>query len=166
MRGTMPNTVRPTTDTPGPQRSWTLWIFVALFAAMLFTRTGPGGTRIPYSDFKQKVEAGQIVEVEVGKERIVGVPSDAAAKKKGERWVANRVEDPTLVKLLEDKHIKYQGLQESDWLSSLFFVWVLPMVLLFAFWGLVFRRMKPGAGMMSIGRARAKMVAEEGTGVT
>jgi cell division protease FtsH len=31
---------------------------------------------------------------------------------------------------------------------------------------LVMRRMKPGAGMMSIGRARARVVAEEGTGVT
>ena len=51
-------------------------------------------------------------------------------------------------------------------MSSLFMVWLLPMLLLAGFWMLVFRRMKPGAGMMSIGRSQAKVVAEEGTGVT
>ena len=57
-------------------------------------------------------------------------------------------------------------MQEGDFFSSLFMVWLLPMLLLGGFWMLVFRRMKPGAGMMSIGRSRAKVVAEEGTGVT
>jgi cell division protease FtsH len=161
----MANAVRPSNDTP-PHRSWTLWIFVALFAATLLTRSSPNGARISYSDFKSKVESGQVSEVQIGKERVIATPSDAALKKKGERWIANRVDDPELVKQLDAKKIKYEGLQESDWLSSLFFVWILPMALLFGFWALVFRRMRPGAGMMSIGRARAKLVAEEGTGVT
>jgi cell division protease FtsH len=143
-----------------------LWIFVALFAAMLLTRSSPGGVRIAWSDFKQKVEAGQVAQVEIGKDTVMGVPADEAARKKGERWIATRVDDPELVKLLDDKHVKYEGQKDGDWLSSLFFVWVLPMLILFGFWALVFRRMRPGAGMMSIGRARAKLVAEEGTGVT
>ena len=161
----MANPVRRSADTP-PHRSWALWIFVALFAALLLTRSGPGGTRILYSDFKHKVEAGQVAEVQIGKDTLTALPADPAARKKGERWIATRVDDPGLVQLLDAQHVKYEGQKENDWLSSLLFVWVLPMSILFGFWALVFRRMRPGAGMMSIGRARAKLVAEEGTGVT
>jgi cell division protease FtsH len=143
-----------------------MWVFMALFAVMLLARGGPSGARISYSDFQQKLAAGQISEVQVGKDRVIATPTDAAAKKRGERWIAVRVEDPKLVEELQNRHVKFEGLAESDWLSSLVFVWLLPTAILLGFWGLVFRRMRPGAGVMSIGRSRAKLVAEEGTGVT
>jgi cell division protease FtsH len=161
----MASTVRKT----GPasaRRSWTLWVFVALFGALMLTRTSTPGSRISYSDFKQKLAAGQVSAVQLGKERLVAAPSDDAARKRGERWIALRVEDPDLVKELDARHVKYEGLADGDWLTSLFMVWVLPMLLFGGFWLLVMRRMRPGAGVMSIGRARAKLVAEEGTGVT
>ena len=143
-----------------------MYLLLGLFAAMLFSRSGPKGTRISYSEFKQHLADNQISEVEIGKDRIRATPSDDKAKKRGERWITVRVDDPDLVKELEAKKINFSGLQESDWLSSLFMVWLLPMLLLGGFWVLVFRRMKPGAGMMSIGRSRARVVPEEGTGVT
>jgi cell division protease FtsH len=149
-----------------PKRTWLVYLLLGLFAAMLFSRSGPTGNRISYSEFKQRIANGEVSEVEIGKERLRATPSDEKAKKRGERWVTLRVDDPDLVKLLEQKHVTFTGMQEGDWLSSLFMVWLLPMLLLAGFWMLVFRRMKPGAGMMSIGRARARVVAEEGTGVT
>ncbi|HEX8953746.1 MAG TPA: ATP-dependent zinc metalloprotease FtsH [Polyangia bacterium] len=161
-----PATPRTPANNDTPKRTWLVYLLLGLFAAMLFSRSGPSGNRISYSDFKQRVADGQISEVEIGKERIRATPSDESAKKRGERWIVQRVEDPDLVKLLEAKKIPFGGMQEGDWLSSLFMVWLLPMLLLAGFWMLVFRRMKPGAGMMSIGRARARVVAEEGTGVT
>jgi cell division protease FtsH len=161
-----PGAPRKPAPTEAPRRTWLVYLLLGLFAAMLFARSGPTGTRISYSDFKDKLNAGQIAEVELGKERLRAIPADEKAKKRGERWIALRVEDPDLVKELEAKKVVISGMQEGDWLSSLFMVWLLPMLLLAGFWVLVFRRMKPGAGMMSIGRARAKLVAEEGTGVT
>jgi cell division protease FtsH len=149
-----------------PKRTWLVYLLLGLFAAMLFSRSGPTGNRISYSEFKQRLESGQISEVEIGKERIRATPSDEKAKKRGDRWITMRVDDPDLVKELEAKQVAFNGMQEGDWLSSLFMVWLLPMLLLAGFWALVFRRMKPGAGMMSIGRSRAKVVAEAGTGVT
>jgi cell division protease FtsH len=156
----------PLSTDDGPRRNWILYVLLGLFAAMLFTRSAPSGSRISYSDFKQKLDSGQISEVELGKERIRATPSDEAARKRGERFVTQRVDDPDLVKQLEAKGIVFTGAQESDWIGSLLMVWVLPLLLLGGFWMLVLRRMRPGAGMMSIGRARAKLVAEEGTGVT
>jgi cell division protease FtsH len=161
-----PGAPRNPAPVEAPRRTWLVYLLLGLFAAMLFARSGPSGTRISYSDFKDKLNAGQIAEVELGKERLRAVPADEKGKKRGERWIALRVEDPDLVKELEAKKVVISGMQEGDWFSSLFMVWLLPMLLLAGFWMLVFRRMKPGAGMMSIGRARAKLVAEEGTGVT
>jgi cell division protease FtsH len=156
---------RPPAETPTSKRSWALYLLVGLFAAMLLTRPSAPGNRISYSDFKQKLDAGQISEVEMTKDRIRAVPTDPALRKRG-GWIVQRVEDPDLVKQLEAKKVSFTGAPEGDWLSSLFMIWILPMLLLGGFWILVFRRMKPGAGMMSIGRARAKVIAEEGTGVT
>ena len=161
-----PAAPRTPTNTEAPKRTWLVYLLLGLFAAMLFSRSGPSGNRISYSEFKQRLASSQISEVEIGKERLRVTPSDEKLKKKGERWIVQRVDDPDLVKELEAKKIPFGGMQEGDWLSSLFMVWLLPMLLLAGFWMLVFRRMKPGAGMMSIGRARARVVAEEGTGVT
>ncbi|HZS38947.1 MAG TPA: ATP-dependent zinc metalloprotease FtsH [Polyangia bacterium] len=163
----MPDSPKPRAPADRPsRRAWALYVLLGLFAAMLLARPQSAGTRIPYSEFKQRVAAGQISEVELSKERVRATPSDEAAKKRGERWVALRVDDPDLVKQLEAKHITISGAPDGDWFSSLFMVWLLPMVLLGGFWLLVLRRMRPGAGVMSIGRSRAKLVAEEGTGVT
>jgi cell division protease FtsH len=161
-----PATPRPPASSDAPKRTWVVYLLLGLFAAMLLSRSAPSGTHISYSEFKQKLDAGQIAEVEIGKERIRATPSDEKLKKHGERWISMRVDDPDLVKELQAKHVAFNGMQDGDWFSSLFMVWLLPMLLLGGFWMLVFRRMKPGAGMMSIGRSRAKVVAEEGTGVT
>jgi cell division protease FtsH len=153
-------------ETGTSKKAWLLYVFLGLFAAMLLTRPSSTAGRLDYSDFKQKLAAGQVAEVELGKERLKATPSDPAARKRGERWVVMRVEDPDLTKELQAKNVKFSGVPEGDWFSSLFMVWVLPMLLLGGFWLLVIRRMKPGAGMMAIGRSRAKLTPEEGTGTT
>src|SRR4051794_37534697 len=86
-----------------PKRTWLVYLLLGLFAAMLFSRSGPSGNRIPYSEFKQRLADGQIAEVEIGKERIRATPTDDKAKKRGERWITIRVDDPELVKELEAK---------------------------------------------------------------
>jgi cell division protease FtsH len=157
---------RVPSDARPSRRAWVFYLVLGLFAATLLARPSATGARIAYSDFKQKLAAGQISEVELGKDRVRATPADPAAKKRGERWVTMRVDDPDLVKQLEAQHVTFTGMPDGDWFSSLFMVWLLPMILLGGFWLLVLRRMRPGAGVMSIGRSRAKLVAEEGTGVT
>ncbi len=92
-----------------PKRTWLVYLLLGLFAAMLFSRSGPTGNRISYSDFKQQLASGQISEVEIGKERIRATPSDEKAKKHGDRWVTMRVDDPDLVKQLEAKKVAFGG---------------------------------------------------------
>ena len=70
-----------------------MYLLLGLFAAMLFSRSGPSGNRISYSEFKQRLNDGQISEVEIGKERIRATPTDEKMKKHGDRWITMRVED-------------------------------------------------------------------------
>jgi cell division protease FtsH len=155
------------TPTNGTSRkSWALYLLAGLALAMMLFRPQTAGVRLSYSDFKQKLDGGQIAEVELGKERLRALPKDDAALRRRGGWMVLRVEDPKLVEELQAKQVKYTAVPESDWLGSLFAIWILPMLLFGGFWWLVARRMRPGAGVMSIGRSRAKLVAEEGTGVT
>ncbi|MFQ6077856.1 MAG: ATP-dependent zinc metalloprotease FtsH, partial [Thermodesulfobacteriota bacterium] len=59
----------------------------------------------------------------------------------------------------------FSGRYESPFLKGLL-SWVLPLIILFAIWGIVFRKMGPGAGVMSFGKSRAKLFAQENLGVT
>jgi len=154
----------PTSGTS--RRSWVLYLLAGLAFAMMLFRPQTAGVRLPYSEFKSKLESGQIAEVELGKERLRALPKDDATLRRRGGWVVQRVEDPKLVEELEAKQVKYTAVPESDWLGSLFAIWILPMLLFGGFWWLVARRMRPGAGVMAIGRSRAKLMAEEGTGVT
>ena len=114
---------------------------------------------IDYSEFKRRLGNGEITQVELAKDRIV------ATDKQGGKIAVNRVDDPTLTKELDDKKIPYRGKAESDWgnLVGMLLFFFGPIALV---WFLIGRRMRPGAGMMAIGKTRAKLVAEEGTGVT
>src|SRR5260370_18280876 len=124
-----PPAPRPSASGDAPKRTWLVYLLLGLFAAMLLSRSTPSGTHLAYSEFKQKLDAGEIAEVEIGKERIRATPSDEKARKHGDRWITMRVDDPDLVKQLEQKHIAFTGMQEGDWFSSLFMVWLLPMLL-------------------------------------
>jgi cell division protease FtsH len=117
-----------------------------------------------YSDLKAKIAAGDAAEVQLSRDKLTVIPKKA--QKAGERWVAYRVEDPDLVKLIEKQGVKYSGASDGDWFTNLLMVWLLPIGVVLFFWMIMFRRMRPGAGIMSIGRSRAKLVAEEGTGIT
>jgi len=77
-----------------------------------------------------------------------------------------RVDDPDLVKELEAAGIRYAGKGSGGWLKSLLIGGVLPLLLLFAVWGLMFRRMGPSGGLMSIGKSKAKIYVEGKTKVT
>src|SRR5690606_12081729 len=58
----------------------------------------------------------------------------------------------------------YEGVLES-WLAQAF-VWLLPLGLLVLFWVWMLRRMNPTQGVLTVGKSRAKIVGEEGTGIT
>jgi cell division protease FtsH len=76
-----------------------------------------------------------------------------------------RVEDPQLVEQLEAAHVKFNGVRPGL-LATLLFAWILPILFFGAIWYFLSRRMgMAGQTVMSIGKSKAKLVADRDTGV-
>ena len=120
---------------------------------------------VKYSQFRQWVVDGRVTECHVGTDEISGTYLVEGSE--GTRsFSVTRMEDPGLVELLQ-KHVPdYTGKKEPTWLTSLL-GWVLPAVFFVGIWMFMARRMSGGSGgLMSIGKSKAKVYMEKGTGIT
>ncbi len=141
--------------------------FLAIFA-IHYLLAGQGAKQIGYSEFKDRVRAGQVKEVRLGGSVIQAVPTDTVkAAEKVQTWSVTRTgveNDEALYPLLDAHGVDYAGLPVS-WLSGLL-GWVLPFALIALFWFWIIRRMSPTQGVLTVGKSRARIVGEEGTGVS
>ena len=125
-----------------------------------------GTEQLSYSELKQRVAAGQVQQVRISATSIEAVPTDSIAEASGTRvWsaVLPPVEDPGLMPLLEERTVEIQGVV-SGWVSQML-GWLLPFALILLFWFWMLRRMNPTQGVLTVGKSRARIVGEEGTGV-
>jgi cell division protease FtsH len=116
---------------------------------------------VPYSQYQALLKAGQVSNVVVGADRIEG---DLKTPVEGKsRFVTTRVE-PELAKTLDAAGVSYSGRLENGVLPM-----VMPWVVGLALFGGVYlflgRRLGggPGAGLMSIGKSKAKVYVETDT---
>ena len=147
---------------------FTLLYFVLLFVLMISLQQyffSKNVDTISYSQFKQELAAGHISKVTIGTESINGTLS--AEGKSPKEFVTVRVEDPDLVKELNQKKIDYSGRYESPWLSGIL-TWVIPIAIFFIVWRLFMTRMGPGAGagIMSFSRSKAKLSVQDEIKIT
>jgi cell division protease FtsH len=123
--------------------------------------------RIPYSEFKEFLRNGKVESVTLGQDEIRGVlkEGEEAALGGTRLFLTIRVQDPDLVNELEQHGVKYAGRYESTWVTTLL-SWVVPILIFFGIWSLIFRRMSPGGTVMTIGRSKAKIYGENEVKVT
>jgi cell division protease FtsH len=77
-----------------------------------------------------------------------------------------RVEDPDLVRELQAAGVEYAAVRPGI-ISQLLVGWVLPILIMVGLWTFFARRLNPtGESIFSIGKSRAKLVADPDTGVT
>ena len=120
--------------------------------------------QIPYSELKERIAAGQIEELRFQGQRILAIP-DTAIADAPDVWTSVRVAgDEALVPLLEEHEVEYEAAQESWFGQAL--LWLLPLGLMILFWIWMMRRINPASGVMTVGKNRARIVGEEGTGVS
>jgi cell division protease FtsH len=154
---------------PGDKRArrkktqFSLWYFVAAFLILSFINTQllrEEITHLPYSEFKTLVAAGRVVTAKIEREHIKGTYKEGDKTKK---FHTVRVDDPKLVEILGAHDVEYTGQAENTVLANLL-SWVIPPLIILAIWIVILRRMGPGgAGVMSFGRSRAKIYAEDET---
>ncbi len=162
--------LRPAT---GRKFNFSIWYLVVVLLALFVAQAFLGGQHnllVPYSQFKQMVAEGKLSHVIITQEKIYGeARMDSAGTSSEKSFETNRVEDPDLVKQLEEKGIPFEGRQESDWWKGFLLAWVLPFGIIFLLWSFFLRRMGGGGGagsVMSFGKSRAKVYMESATKVS
>jgi cell division protease FtsH len=123
--------------------------------------------RLPYSEFKDLLRSGKVESVTLSQDDIRGLVKEGQEGTLGgtRLFLTIRVQDPDLVNELEQQGVKYSGRYESTWLTTLL-SWVVPILIFFGIWSLIFRRMSPGGTVMTIGRSKAKIYGENEVKVT
>jgi len=148
---------------------FSLWYILGallLLAALQSFVTSPGAKKISYAEFIQLAEDGQIRQVSIGEGRLTAyqnLPDPAATgRDRGQVYLVNRVDDPELVNFLKERGIDFEGRVESTWLTNFLFGWMLPLAVMLAIWGFVFRRMGRGGagGVLAFGKSKARIYAE------
>lgn len=154
-------------DALPPKAHFSIWYF--LLAFLLFTYLqqyffSRKVETISYGQFKQDLAEGNVSKLTIGPENITGTLT-GKEKKPGQQFTTIRVDDPGLVKELDEHKVDYSGRYESKILSSIL-SWVLPIGIMLLIWRYAMKKMGPGMGVMSFGKSKAKLFAENETKVT
>jgi len=140
-----------------------LWIVIGLLLVALFNLFQTSSTRGPqstlaFSDFVADVNRGQVTDVTIQGDSIIGHFSD------GRAFSTYSPKDPGLVGRLIDKGVRITASPVDENVPSLFGVLVswFPMLLLIGVWIFFMRQMQGGGGRaMGFGKSRARLLTEK-----
>lgn len=148
-------------------KSLLIWAGILLGLVLFVQVMGGGTTRaadsIPYSEFLNKVDEGQVKQVVIGKESISGRMTN------NETFRTNLVSDPELTNRLRERGVAFDGQPEQQtslWMYIL--IQSLPFLLILGIAFFVMRQMQKnaGSGAMGFGRSKAKLLTEKHGRVT
>jgi cell division protease FtsH len=119
---------------------------------------------MPYSQFKQSVKEGKIINAVVTPELIEGEFTDKEGNQKKFKTIP--LEDPKLVEDMENNKVqKFSGKAQNGWLGPLIFSWG-PIILLILFWLWIMRGMSAGGKQaMTFAKSKARL-ADNGKKIT
>src|SRR5580765_7285261 len=125
---------------------------------------------LPYSEFKTLLAAGNVAEVTVTRQSLLGKLKPEEGSKEPNLFTTVRVEDPDLVKELNVRNVKFTGMIENTFLRDIMW-WVIPALIFGGIWFFVIRRLGQGLGQgqkgfMTVGKSKAKIYADKDTKVT
>lgn len=146
-------------------KSLFVWLMIGLVMILLFNMFNvPPKTEkeIIFSDFISKVESGEIDEVTIKENNIIGRLKD------GSKFRTYAVEYPDLVSELRTKNVKISAKppDQNPWYINFFFSWG-PIIFLVLVWIVFMRQMQMGGNKaMSFGKAKAKLVSDKAVKVT
>jgi cell division protease FtsH len=116
--------------------------------------------QVSYSEVKELIKEGKVTNVKLSPTAIEAIGSDNGKKM---RYIAQNVPtiDKDLIPLLEEKKIKYEGVMGGGWLSDLISM-MLPILIFFAIWIFLAKRMQKGmgGGILGVGKA-GKLINSE-----
>jgi cell division protease FtsH len=145
-----------------------IWVTIALMMVVLFNlfnQAPQPQTKLSYSEFIGKVQAGEVLSVKIQGQKITGTLGV------DKRFSTYAPDDPSLVDtLIKNKvEVTAEPQEEAPWYMTLLVSWF-PMLLLIGVWVFFMRQMQGGGsggrGAMSFGRSRARLINEQSARVT
>jgi ATP-dependent metalloprotease FtsH len=137
---------------------WMLVILMAVFLAQMFAPSSKPA-ELKYSDFKQYIRDGRIVEIAISEEKISGTYTDDSGANKEFEVVP--ITDPNLVEELEKHNVVFRGKTEKHIFTSILFSFG-PILLIIVIWILIARQMRSGGQQaMTFGRSRAQIITKD-----
>ena len=151
-------------NAPNPwMKSLLIWLGVVLalvlFVSMFDSKTrAVGGEGIPYSEFLQRVDDGQVKEVAIADNIVSGTYTNDAT------FRTQAPDDPRLIDRLISKGVKFSARPKEEpsfWMILLY--QSLPFLLILGVAFFVIRQMQKnaGSGAMGFGKSKAKMLTEK-----
>jgi cell division protease FtsH len=146
----------------GNRRRWQFTLgYVLLGVLVLFLLQSlfvPQPRDLDYSEFLRQVEQGQVERVAISETEVAG---EFRGDEGGAGFSTVRppgIDEQELLDLLRENDVEFSGRQPSA-LSNFLFSWILPILILVAIWGFVFRRMAGGgaAGALNLGKRGVKI---------
>jgi cell division protease FtsH len=140
-----------------------------LVLAVLQTWIAPNVENVSYSQFKRYIADGKITSVVVSSRFLKGYEKVQEGKKEPLFpklfYVTPRVDDKDLVEFLEKNSVEIIAENENTFLMTLL-SWILPAVIFVGIWYWAMKKMGQGSGIMTLGKNKAKIVAQTDVGVT
>ncbi len=163
-----------------------LFFMISIMELLFFPSGSTGNKILSYDSFIQKIDSGKVDKVLILNEKIVGELKDTAnlAKehsitkgptapwrlriKEIEEQMARQftvvrlpnTTDNELLKRLLKNNVKIVGKYESNALKNFLLDWILPILFFMVLWGFIYKKMGAGNPMLSVGKNKAKILAE------
>jgi cell division protease FtsH len=150
-----------------------LIIVMSLFNFVFLRKVTP---TIDFSEFKARIETGEIIRVELSDTYFTGyttLPSPrrevgpgpmrgSYSSPQGQIYRTVPIHDPELIKLMDEKGVAYfADSREGSAILNIIFSWVLPIAILLFIWRFFLKRLgNMGGNVLSVGQNRAVIVAE------
>ncbi|HKE62315.1 MAG TPA: ATP-dependent zinc metalloprotease FtsH [Nitrospira sp.] len=150
--------------------SFSIWyVFLAIWAIIIvhdFIYALQKIEELPYSEFRTLVANGKVAEVSIGSHTLTGKLKPEGESKEEKLFETVRVEDPDLVRDLNQHGVKFTGVIESTFWRDLL-SWTVPALVFLGIWFFIFRRLgQAQGGFMRVGQSKAKIYMEKDVKVT
>ncbi|OQW32688.1 MAG: cell division protein FtsH [Nitrospira sp. SG-bin1] len=150
--------------------SFSIWyVLLAVMAVVIvhdFIHALNKVEELPYSEFKKLVADGKVAEVSLTSQVLTGKLKPEGESKEQKAFAAVRVEDPDLVRELNQHGVMFTGVIESTFWRDLL-SWIIPVALFVGIWFFIFRRLgQAQGGFMQVGQSKAKIYMEKDVKVT
>ena len=118
-----------------------------------------GSSSVTYYELKKMIENKEVSQVSIG-QTMIKAQSESNGQVK--LYTARKVNDPSLIPLLDSKDIRYSGFSETNWVTDTL-GWIIPLLIILVLWVFIANRMQKnmGNGIFGMGSSKKLVNAEK-----